>query len=363
MQRFLFFYGRDKVLSYLELLSYFQRKGIAYQVVRKAEDYFILEGNLDPVSIIEELGGTVKIGLYLGDDIEKLVPELLHMMPGKVYYSLQDFDQQEIVDIFKEEFKKQRIKAQNISFKISPSEIIKKNLLQTGSDFIYAEGMLFRTVAVSNPFALEKRDIGRPVQDVTGAISLRLAKILINLSQISHGTLLDPFCGIGSIVQEASLMGLDCIGVDFSEEKINAARENFAWLEKHYAPQRKAQFLQGDARSLSQVVKRKVQSLVTEPYLGELIKSKLSSQEAEHRIQSLVPLYRDLFREAYQILEHKGFMVIILPYFFLKKNKIRIPVESIHGKFRLYNPEKLIPVEYGVGKNKIGREIYIFRKI
>ncbi len=355
---YLFLFGRDPLLSYLEIISYLKRKKISFRVVQRKEKYLILEAPLDPRAVIDELGGTVKIA----KTISQKVPELVTQMPNKVYYALQDFDDSDISEIFKEEFKRQKIKAQNITLKISPSEIIKKKMLETGSDFVFAEGRLFQTVAVSNPLALEERDVGRPYQDVMGAISLRLAKILVNLSQIKSGSLLDPFCGIGSILQEALLMGFDCIGVDSSEEKIKAAKANMQWLKDTYPVISAAHIFLGDARELSSIIRQKVQVIVTEPYLGELVKSKVSEREAEERMFQLLEIYKKFFEEAYKVLDDGGKMVIILPYFEVKGRKIGIPLEKVQEKFKISREEGLIPLQYGKPTNRISREIYIFQK-
>lgn len=45
---------------------------------------------------------------------------------------------------------------------------------------------------------------------------------MINISGIKEGVLLDPFCGIGSILQEAVLMGFDIRGVDIDKNCIDA---------------------------------------------------------------------------------------------------------------------------------------------
>lgn len=355
---YLFLFGRDPALSYLEILSYLKRKGISFRVTGKRGEYLILEAQLRPQAVIDELGGTVKIA----ELTPKSIPEIVSQMPGKVYYALQDFDDSDISEIFKEEFKQQKIKAQNITLKISPSEILKKEMIESKSDFIFASGKLFLTVAVSNPFELEQRDAGRPSQDVTGAISLRLAKILINLSQIHSGVLLDPFCGIGSILQEALLLGIDCIGVDSSGEKIKAAQANMQWLKKEYEVKHTASIFLGDARELSKFIRQKVKAIVTEPYLGALVKSKVSEKEAEERMTQLLGIYKKFFEEAYKILEDGGRMVIILPYFEVKKRKIGIPLEMVQGKFRIVREGGILPLKYGKSTNRIGREIYIFMK-
>ncbi len=360
MKTLIFMFGRDKALSYLELVSYFKRKDIFFKVIGKNEDYLIVETYLDAGRVINELGGTVKIGQFVE---ERHTAKIIDKMPNKVYYALQDFDNSNIIDKFKHEFKTQKIKAQDITHKISPSEIINKKMIETKSDFVYVKGMLFQTIAVSNPGELERRDTMRPVQDVTGAISIRLAKILINLSQVKdNGELLDPFCGIGTILQEALLMGINTTGIDSSPEKVDAARKNLERFSKEYKIKNKFRLSIGDAKSLSEILKYNVDAIVTEPYLGPLIKEKLSIEEAKKIIDSLMPLYKSFFNEAYNTLIPGGFIAVILPYFFVKNQKIGVDINQVKGRLSVHNFENLIPIDYSTGKNKIGREIYILKK-
>lgn len=360
MKKLIFLYGRDQKLSYLELISYFKRKGISFKVVSKNEDYLIAETDVDAGKAVNELGGTVKIGQFVS---EEEIPAIIEKMPGKLYYSLQDFDEADAIEILKKEFKKNKIKAQDITHKISPTEIINKDMIETGSDFVYADKMFFQTIAVSNTKDIEKRDVLRPAQDVTGAISIRLAKILINLSQAKDNCeLLDPFCGIGTILQEALLMGINATGIDSSPEKVDAARKNLEWFNKEYKIKNKFRLSIGDARSLSRILRYKVDAIATEPYLGPLVKEKASLDEAQKRINDLTPLYKRFFDEAYNILIAGGFISIILPYFFIKNQKISVDINNVKGKFKIYNMDNLIPIEYTTGKSKIGREIYICQK-
>ncbi|MCG2719179.1 MAG: site-specific DNA-methyltransferase, partial [Nanoarchaeota archaeon] len=80
-----------------------------------------------------------------------------------------------------------------------------------------------------------KRDLTRPKQRPKHMISIRLARILINLSgAVEDSVLLDPFCGYGILLQEAMLMGLNVFGIDRSYECVNASEINIRWLKKKY---------------------------------------------------------------------------------------------------------------------------------
>jgi tRNA G10 N-methylase Trm11 len=61
----------------------------------------------------------------------------------------------------------------------------------------------------------------------------KLAQIIINLAHPKPaGTLLDPFCGTGVMLQEAFLMGYSVYGTDMDERMIEYTNTNLDWLEK-----------------------------------------------------------------------------------------------------------------------------------
>ena len=62
---------------------------------------------------------------------------------------------------------------------------------------------------------VKNRDMNKPVRREALAISPRLSKILINLSEAKpHDKLLDPFCGIGGILAEALIKRINVHGID-----------------------------------------------------------------------------------------------------------------------------------------------------
>ena len=89
------------------------------------------------------------------------------------------------------------------------------------------------TVAVHNPFEFQKRDIYKPNQRTIFAMPPRLARIMVNLSACTPGkTLLDPFCGVGTVLLEALLANAKVVGVDTNSWCVKAADENLEWLTR-----------------------------------------------------------------------------------------------------------------------------------
>jgi len=89
----------------------------------------------------------------------------------------------------------------------------------------------------------------------------KLARCLVNLSEVRDGeTFLDPFCGVGGIAIEASLLGCEVVGVDALSRMVRSARRNLAHFGlKSYG------LLRGDARKLPL---RSADAIATDPPYG-----------------------------------------------------------------------------------------------
>jgi len=78
------------------------------------------------------------------------------------------------------------------------------------------------------------------------ALLPKFARCLVNLSRAKDGEVfLDPFCGSGTIVMEATLMGLDAIGIDISNELCRGSLQNLKALGLPTYT-----IVQGDARDI-----------------------------------------------------------------------------------------------------------------
>lgn len=107
------------------------------------------------------------------------------------------------------------------------------------------------SVGTQNITSYAKRDQARPARDAfVGMLPPKLAQILINLATngAEKGRLLDPFCGTGVVLQEASLMGYQIYGTDLSEKMIKYSERNLSWLAGRYSEiNEKPQLEEGDA--------------------------------------------------------------------------------------------------------------------
>jgi tRNA G10 N-methylase Trm11 len=104
-----------------------------------------------------------------------------------------------------------------------------------------------RTVVVQDITAYAARDQHRPKRDArVGMLPPKLAQTIVNLAVATAGprpgdVVLDPFCGTGVILQEATLMGFDIYGSDLEPRMVEYSDHNLKWLQQHTTPSTETQ--------------------------------------------------------------------------------------------------------------------------
>jgi tRNA G10 N-methylase Trm11 len=429
-----FITGKNWKLSLAELVSFLEARNYHYEVCELTKAFFTVsvdEGaRALSASVIADLGGIIKIGrvdasvstraveeAFLRKDKEALAQvrkslsssgiadEMLETSSGKfvfgvsVYYTEQSFQpvskimQRFLGSSMKHELAAHGKRSGFMGFprrrqqpQLSHVEVLRKGLVERKAEILFCVGkeqaVISTTVAVHNPFEFQKRDIGRPFQRKIFAIPPRLAKIMINLGHCTSGKLLfDPFCGVGTILQEALLTKARVIGMDLNPWCVKATTENLAWLRKEYTL-REAEYtvLQGDSRTLANRIQQ-VDCIVTEPDLGPALRHIPTTSYATKIMDRLKPLYRDFLEEAHKILKKGGRLVLVTPYIKTRSGKpviMRIEEEAVLIGFEKVYPFQRSIIASGeiarenltkmasfvdVGeKHRIGREIHVFQK-
>lgn len=133
--------------------------------------------------------------------------------------------------------------------------------------------IIAESVGAQNITALAARDQARPRTDAfVGMLPPKLARMMINLSgETKPGRLWDPFCGTGTVLQEARLKGIDVYGSDLSQKMVDYATENMQWLDNKYQIDPQWQVFQADATDikLNTAQKSEITRIVCEAYLGQ----------------------------------------------------------------------------------------------
>lgn len=134
-----------------------------------------------------------------------------------------------------------------------------------------------KAIYVQDIGAYTLRDRGRPRRDTrNGMLPPKLAQTMINLARgacrlVRPANLLDPFCGTGVILQEASLMGLTTYGSDNNPRMIDYAQTNLDWLARRYRPTSQPRLTIADATSFNWqqwLAPNRLELIASETYLG-----------------------------------------------------------------------------------------------
>jgi tRNA G10 N-methylase Trm11 len=335
--KYLFILGRNVELSVAEVKSFLQKEKIIFKVLSKVHNGLLIEtaSNL-PRGIVEKLGGTISIGKVLADGALKEISkeldkqQIYEVKNNKLNYVVFDFHGKGFIDVLlylKARFKKEGLKATEKKLagriKLQSGELVSNlssNLVQ--EQYFVFENNFGRIIETCDYSKIEKRDMEKPVRRESLSISPRLSKILINLSQVKENeTLLDPFCGIGSVLQEALLQKIKVIGIDVDKEAVENAKVNLKWFN---FPEKDYILINEDS---SKVKIPEVSGIASEPDLGELQKKLPSLDKARHIIAGFETLMIKVINNLKKNV--KGKIVFTSPLINTGKNKIECDFKKI----------------------------------
>lgn len=220
--------------------------------------------DVEPNSIdFSRLGGSIKLTKVLTElpfiDLNKIVDyinreitkHIGYIPEGKIKFGISTYDLNvKINDINRATLKiKKTIKNNGRSIRVVPNNDLSLNSAQVlhnqltsplGMELVIVRNgprtLLCQTLEEQNINAYAARDQKRPMRDSkVGMLPPKLAQIIINLAAgnitPSHKTLvIDPFCGTGVLLQEASLMGFNIYGTDLDKRMIEYSDKNLMWL-------------------------------------------------------------------------------------------------------------------------------------
>jgi len=361
--RFIFIFGRNPELSRFELDSFFESRSFEYNIVTAGTRGVVVDfrKNIDTDLLVRELGGTLKICSVIESKDSLNLPDSKFKWGISVYEP--DISFSKVKEDFKQFFKKSGVKAmfywpsrggKGVQ-ELTPTDIIKKKLFE----IVVFKNFTGLTVSVFNPVLFEQRDLGRPNVDHSQVISIRLARIMLNFAGVKPGkNLIDPFCGAGTILQEALFIGANASGLDIDLKMTKDADENLRWFSEKYKTASSWDVRSGDARKLSSYfTSRNFDFIVTEPYLGPLLKKAPSFPEAQKIVSELNVLYSKVFKEFLKVVKPGGKIVIVLPEFVTESNKVlALNKDFIESDFEII---KALP--YFEERHKLKRVIYVLK--
>lgn len=298
-----FILGRNPELSRMEVLEFLKARGRTHKEILFEENLLVIETNEGEKFDIQEFGGVMWLGLvnYEGnlEGFEKHISETELVPADKFSYAVfGNEDEQILKDKFKKERKIAMIKHGRKQIEFQGGE---RHELPKADFYVFFhrhKGITYfgNTTQKYNNTGVKKRDMKKPVRREALAISPRLSKILINLSGAKpRDLLLDPFCGIGGILQEALLKKINVYGIDKDKQATDGATKNVEWLKSEYKVVNSCRIENNDSRRSPDL---QFAAIATETPLGKVLKKKPKDSEAKQIIINfeayIIPILRRL---------------------------------------------------------------------
>lgn len=322
-----------------------------------------VETELNPLQF--RLGGTQKLGVVLGtvtttnqkELASFLATDLMALHPeGKLNFGLSVYGaNQSRLDQVRTATKnlgletKSRLKEAGRGARyvisreatLSAVVVVSNHLLSKGAEYVLIvrdnDIVIGRTVAVQNVDDWANRDFNRPRRNAKqGMLPPKLARIMVNLTGIDGAgkTLLDPFCGSGTVLMEAGLCGFSkVIGGDINDVAIADTEANQDWLIAQNFKTAELRTYVGQAKDVgNHIGARSVDAVVTETYLGRPRKGLETVSDIEEAIVYLEALYSESFAAIKEVLKPGGVIVIAAPVHYLDDKPHFVAVAEIMYK-------------------------------
>ncbi len=240
---------------------------------------------------------------------------------------------------------------EQFSLSLSSVTVSKNLLLEKGAEICLIAGKekvyTAKTLVVQDFEDYGRRDYQRPIRDEEqGMIPPKVAQIMLNLSGAKPTDyILDPFCGIGTIVQEGLLLGFKMFGSDINPLAIRGSEQNLEWFRNRYhVPAGKYIVNACDASQVSELVKQSpISAIVTECTLGPIYGKFPSQNEINENFTNLEKLYTKCFADFAKFLKPKAKVVICLPAYKKNKDQYLMTPTVDWAKVLGYNVLELIP--------------------
>lgn len=385
--RYFFILGSNPVLSAAEIIALLP--GHDFTITELYKHALIVQAapnaTLDVAALMNRLGGTIKIGTLLEGEfpldaasLEKTMLEQLsdrvanvgNVTYGFSVYSLSPTQAERHAATVSGKFRnvgmnvKKTLRAAGCVARwvmaqtgasLSSVTVAKNKMLMDGAEFcvLVKEGsMLIGKTSVVQPFEdFSQADYGRPERDpVQGMLPPKLARMMINLIHVSKEvkdiTLLDPFCGSGTILTESIRMGFShVIGSDLNPEAVTSTLKNIDWIRAQgmaAAENITAKVFPSDARLLMHHLKpNEIDAIVTEPYLGTPMTGQESRGSLQRQLDELTKLYASALRAWKSFLAPDAPIVMAMPLYIHGLEKHGIDTKAFEAEG--FRTESLLP--------------------
>lgn len=285
----------------------------------------------------KRLGGTIKLAKLLfvlpttnWPEIEryllKTIPQhLVHVPEGKFTLGLSSYNgaasaqtlTKTAMKIKKSAGRSMRI-VPNKTPELGSAQVLHNKLTSRGAWelLLIRDGqrtLLAQTIFVQDIEAYAARDQARPKRDArVGMLPPKLAQTIINLAKPTAGsTVLDPFCGSGVILQEASLMGFSVYGTDLDERMVEYSRQNLEWLIDRVGHELNFDLAVGDATSFGW--NQSISCIASEVYLGHPFTAPPDRNQLREVIGDVNTILKKFLKNAHTQMEPSTRLCLAVP--------------------------------------------------
>lgn len=347
-------------MSFAELVSLFNVFGLNKDTIHRHTDNILLikSGEISEDllrKIFNRLGGFVRFG-YIIDDLDTFLNDF-SQREDKITFglsvlgfsSIEDRDflrrlGKQMKNGLKEMGKSSRfVNPLSRSSSLNTAQIVGNDILKKGFELCIIKGndedIYGITMGVQDIDGFAKRDMEKPHTDLEmGTLPPKLARIMVNLTGRKDGIIWDPFCGSGTILMEASILGFDVLGSDIDDKAILFTEENLQWLsEKGYINDIKYEVFNMDVtkplgKTVSDLKKTEIKALVCEPYMGPPQRRVMFPNRADIYLERVKNLYIGLV-DILEQMTHKGFkIVLIVPSYKTHKGWKTFSIREVFSK-------------------------------
>ena len=266
-------------LPFFELNNIFEGEEFKFKIIEKQQQCVIVECTNDAAYRVANRASYCKrvVRLLIKEKIpeENLIEKIAKKIRSNIDFSNivlpNDTFCVRVYKVIKNMYKKESLLLESKIGKIIYQALNQQNkvnlknpkisfvLLLTDQEYLFGTELFARESGYFLNREPGKRPFFKP-----GTLEPRFARLMANLSKIgSKKILLDPFCGPGGILVEASIMNCNVIGTDIDRKMILGAKKNI----KHYSKNKNYELLLADARSLP--FDNTINCIATDPPYGK----------------------------------------------------------------------------------------------
>lgn len=380
MNDYLLIFGRTPELSCVEAQVFFPKvQNIRPDIVRVSQEPVICDGITIPVDrMIGILGGTVKIARIMSVGTVPCAQDLANLLcsgiPQRdIVFGISAYGltlPKAMLAQVKQEIKKQGRSSRyvGVTGEILSSVTVSKN---TACDLcLVAQGetvYIAQTVAVQDFSRWSNLDYGRPFRNTKmGMLPPKIARMMANIALGADArgkTILDPFCGAGTILTESLSRSIgSVIGMDIDQKAVNDTIANFRWVKQQVQSAVSGRFEVCDASHVDEAIgKGTVHALATEPYLGPIhlgLGDISDPQKLKNILKGLQKLYIGSLKAFQNVCIPGSTVVFIVPQYTVN-NRVYDVKNLIDSCENLGYTKVLGPIEYAREKAVVSRQIIV----